>query len=129
MSGLYLSRGLFPEEFLRPTVQFILDCQQESGEIPWFEGGYTDPWDHVESAMGLAIGGEVEAARKAYEWLADMQLEDGSWFAAYRQGNPEDRTRETNMSAYIAVGVFHYWLVTGDRPAGDRSPGTPIFEC
>ena len=84
MSGLYLSRGLFPEEFLRPTVQFILDCQQESGEIPWFEGGYTDPWDHVESAMGLAIGGEVDAARKAYEWLAKMQLEDGSWWASYR---------------------------------------------
>jgi hypothetical protein len=44
-----------------------------------------------------------------------MQLDDGSWFAAYRRGIPEDRTRETNMSAYIAVGVFHYWLITGDR--------------
>ena len=43
MSGLYLSRGLFPQEFLRPTVQFILDTQRPSGEIPWFDGGYADP--------------------------------------------------------------------------------------
>jgi hypothetical protein len=115
MSGLYLSRGLFPEEFLRPTVQFILDCQQESGEIPWFEGGYTDPWDHVESAMGLAIGGEVEAASKAYEWLAKMQLEDGSWWASYR-GEVVDNTqrRETNFVAYIATGVWHQYLISKD---------------
>ena len=25
MSGLYLSRGLFPKDFLRPTVEFLLD--------------------------------------------------------------------------------------------------------
>ena len=30
MSGLYLSRGLFPQEFLRPTIDFILNCQQDS---------------------------------------------------------------------------------------------------
>lgn len=116
MSGLYLSRGLFPDNFLRPTVDFILDCQQPSGEIPWFEGGYTDPWDHVESAMGLAIGGEVEAARKAYVWLADLQLEDGSWWASYR-GQEIDNTqrRETNFVAYIATGVWHQYLISKDR--------------
>ena len=115
MSGLYLSRGLFPEEFLRPTVQFILDCQQDSGEIPWFEGGYTDPWDHVESAMGLAIGGEVEAARKAYEWLAKIQLRDGSWWASYRGEVVDNKQRrETNFVAYIATGVWHQYLISKD---------------
>lgn len=115
MSGLYLSRGLFPEEFLRPTVQFILDCQQPSGEIPWFEGGYTDPWDHVESAMGLAIGGETEAARKAYEWLVGNQLEDGSWWASYRgQEIDNAQRRETNFVAYFATGVWHQYLITED---------------
>ena len=44
--------------------QFILDMQQPSGEIPWFEGGYTDPWDHVESAMGLSIAGEHRQAAR-----------------------------------------------------------------
>ena len=116
MSGLYLSRGLFPQEFLRPTVQFILDCQQASGEIPWFEGGYTDPWDHVESAMGLSIGGELEAAGRAYAWLARMQLEDGSWWASYRGEEVDNpQRRESNFVAYIAAGVWHHYLVSGDR--------------
>ncbi len=115
MSGLYLSRGLFPEEFLRPTVQFILDCQRDGGEIPWFEGGYTDPWDHVESAMGLSIGGELDAARKAYEWLAEMQLEDGSWWASYRgQEIDNANRRESNFVAYIATGVWHHYLIAED---------------
>ncbi len=115
MSGLYLSRGLFPGEFLRPTVQFILDCQRDSGEIPWFEGGYTDPWDHVESAMGLSIGGELDAARKAYEWLASLQLPDGSWWASYR-GDVVDNTqrRESNFVAYISTGVWHHYLIGKD---------------
>ena len=116
MSGLYLSRGLFPQEFLRPTVQFILDTQQPNGEIPWFEGGYTDPWDHVESAMGLSIAGEHAAARRAYEWLARMQLEDGSWWASYRGEEVDNpQRRESNFVAYIATGVWHHYLVTGDR--------------
>lgn len=131
MSGLYLSRGLFPEEFLRPTVQFILECQRPSGEIPWFDGGYTDPWDHVESAMGLAIGGEVDAARRAYEWLASIQLEDGSWWASYRGEEVDNRQRrETNFVAYFATGVWHQYLVTRDKeflaamwPTVDRAIG------
>ena len=116
MSGLYLSRGLFPHEFLRPTVQFILDVQKPSGEIPWFEGGYADPWDHVEAAMGLSIAGEHEAARRAYEWLYSMQLVDGSWWASYRGDeidNPE--RRETNFVAYVATGIWHHYLVSEDR--------------
>jgi hypothetical protein len=30
------------------------------------------------------------------------------------QGVPDDRTRDANMSSYIAVGVFHHYLITGD---------------
>ena len=70
---------------------------------------------HVEAAMGLAIGGFLEEARRAYGWLAETQLPDGSWYAAYRDGVPEDMTRDTNMSSYIAVGVYHNYLLTGDR--------------
>ena len=116
MSGLYLSRGLFPHDFLRPTVEFILRTQQESGEIPWFEGGYSDPWDHVEAAMGLSVGGEYEAAVKAYRWLVRTQLEDGSWWAGYRGAEVDNgERRETNFVAYFATGVWHHFLITGDR--------------
>lgn len=97
------------------VCRLIAATQLPSGEIPWSRGDKTDPWDHVEAAMGLVIGGCLEAARQAFFWLRANQLADGSWYAAYRSGAAEDRTRETNMSAYIAVGVFHYWLITRDR--------------
>ena len=31
MSGVFLSKGLFPADFFRPTVEFILSCQQPDG--------------------------------------------------------------------------------------------------
>jgi len=115
MSGLYLSRGLFPHDFLRPTVDFILRTQQTSGEIPWFEEGHSDPWDHVEAAMGLSVGGEYDAAVRAYRWLAQTQLEDGSWWAGYRGVEVDNgERRETNFVAYFATGIWHHYLISQD---------------
>lgn len=93
---------------------FIMKIQKESGEIPWSLGGKTDPWDHVESAMGLSVAGEIAAAERAYAWMAAAQLPDGSWWSAVRDGVVEDGTRETNFAAYLAVGVWHHYLITGD---------------
>jgi len=116
VSGLYLGPGLYPEYFLRPTVEFLLQSQRGSGEIPWFEGGHTDPWDHVEAAMGLSVGGEPAAAERAYAWLRARQLDDGSWWAAYRNDLPESHgRRETNFVAYVATGVWHHFLISEDR--------------
>ncbi|MFV0477971.1 MAG: prenyltransferase [Parahaliea sp.] len=119
MSGLYLGEGLFPQDFLQPTVSFLLAEQRPSGEIPWFNGGHSDPWNHVEAAMGLSIGGELAAARRAYEWLRSQQLDDGSWWARYQQGVPEAAAdtaarRESNFVAYIATGVWHHYLISAD---------------
>lgn len=113
MSGLFLTKGLFPAEFFKPTVDFILNTQEKDGSIPWFKGSYADPWDHVEAAMGLSIGGKYEAAENAYFWLQNTQLADGSWWAAYQDGKIENHERrETNFIAYIATGVWHHFLIT-----------------
>ncbi|MCK9229748.1 MAG: hypothetical protein M0Q23_06355 [Syntrophales bacterium] len=95
-------------------ASFIAGLQKESGEIPWSEGGKTDPWDHVESAMGLAAAGCLEEAERAYRWLEATQLDDGSWWASWRGGVPEDMTKDSNMSSYIAVGLYQYHLITDD---------------
>ena len=92
----------------------IAEIQRNSGEIPWSTGAKTDPWDHVEAAMGLSIGGYLNEAQAAYTWLAANQNPDGSWFASYRRGSAEDRTRDANMSSYIAVGVLQHYLISGD---------------
>jgi len=92
----------------------IVNLQKRSGEIPWHIDGKTDPWDLVESIMGLNIGGHYPESRLAFHWLAENQNPDGSWFSSYVAGKPEDRTCESHMACYIAVGLFHSYLVTRD---------------
>lgn len=116
MKNLLLTKGFFPESLLRPTINYILRTQLPNGCIPWFAGGKADPWDHIEATMGLTIGGEYAAAQRAYGWLVQEQRDDGSWWANYCDDQPVDKNhRETNFIAYIATGVWHYFLVTGDE--------------
>nr|WP_202501093.1 prenyltransferase [Streptomyces sp. SID5785] len=107
----------------RRTVRGLLDVQRADGAIPWFRGHHLDPWDHTEAAMALDVAGEHEAADRAYAWLARHQNADGSWYAAYHDGDADDvtdRGRESNFVAYIAVGVWHHYLSTGDDTFLDR---------
>jgi hypothetical protein len=99
---------------IEAVSNLIVNTQKKSGEIPWSCGEKTDPWDHVEAAMGLTVGGCLNNARSAFLWLSETQLEDGSWYSTYRNGTPDDMTRESNLSSYIAVGLFHYYLATDD---------------
>jgi hypothetical protein len=116
VTKLYVSPGFYPEEYLKDTVDYIVRVQTTDGAIPWFEDGSLDPWDHIESAMGLTIGGRYDEAKQAYYWLRDNQLPNGSWLAAYKDGKVEDGTRaESNFVAYIATGIWHYYLITEDK--------------
>ncbi|GGO44682.1 prenyltransferase/squalene oxidase repeat-containing protein [Streptomyces lasiicapitis] len=110
--------GVLTADQAAATVRGILAVQREDGAIPWFRGHHLDPWDHTEAAMALDASGEHEAAARAYEWLARHQNTDGSWYAAYADGDADavtDRGRETNFCAYVAVGVWHHYLSTGDE--------------
>jgi hypothetical protein len=99
---------------VRSTAAFIASVQRPDGEIPWFPGGHTDPWDHVEAAMALDAAGRHREAAAAYRWLRRNQNPDGSWYAAYRDGAVDNAMRETNFTAYVATGVWHHHLSTGD---------------
>jgi GH15 family glucan-1,4-alpha-glucosidase len=94
--------------------EFIVSLQKTNGEIPWAAGGKTDPWDHIESAMGLSIAGYHREAERAYVWLAASQFPDGSWWSATHDEAPIDKTTDSNIASYIAVGVYHHFLITGD---------------
>jgi len=107
------SKTLLPID-IDAVAALIARTQKKNGEIPWSDQLKTDPWDHVEAAMGLAIGGYYHAARRAFDWMAENQLESGCWFSAYKKGIPIDRTRDANLSSYIAVGVYHHYLITGE---------------
>jgi hypothetical protein len=114
------SEGILSAEQIHATARGIAAVQRPDGAIPWFHGGHLDPWDHTEAAMALDVAGRPECALAAYRWLATSQNPDGSWYAAYADApegvsEPADRLRETNFTAYIAVGVWHHWLATGDE--------------
>ena len=88
--------------------------------IPWFPGGHADPWNHVEAAMALALGGRRPKAERAYDWLAATQHGDGSWFNYYLDGAIEDYRLDTNVIAYVATGVWQHYLVTRDHAFLER---------
>jgi hypothetical protein len=119
--------ALLDEKALAATVESIRALQLADGMIPWFEGGHCDPWNHVESAMALAVGGEHAAAERAYEWLIATQHADGSWFNYYLPGGAiEDRRLDTNVCAYLATGVWHHFVITKD--AGYLEELWPVVE-
>ena len=107
--------GVLSADQLTATVDAIAEWQLPSGMIPWFPGGHADPWNHVEAAMALAVGGNIADAERAYQWLVDIQRPDGSWHQYYLADRVEQDKLDANVCAYIAAGVWHHWLTTGDR--------------
>ena len=97
------------------SVASIERLQLNSGLILWVEGGHADPWNHVETAMALDVGGYHAGAAEAYAWLAENQLPDGSWNQYYEADRVKDPKFDANTIAYVAVGVWHHYLTTGDR--------------
>jgi hypothetical protein len=95
------------------TGESIARCQEPSGAIVWPDG-HVDAWDHVECAMALSACGLRGPARRAYAWLRDTQRADGSWPRCVAGGVVTDAAAESHHAAYVAVGAWHEYLVTGD---------------
>ncbi len=96
------------------TAASIVAVQETSGAIPWRVGEHTDVWNHLESAMALMVGDQRGAAERAFAWVRQTQRHDGSWPMKIVAGEVEDHSGESNMSAYVAVAVWHHWLVARD---------------
>jgi hypothetical protein len=106
--------GVLTAAQVRETAAAVVRVQQPDGGIPWAVGEHIDVWNHVEAAMALLVAGEVEASEAAYEWVRRRQRADGTWPMKITGEAVEDDAAETNMCAYLAVGVWHHWLVRRD---------------
>jgi hypothetical protein len=111
--------GVLTADQVRVTGEHIAGQQLASGLIPWFRGHHGDPWDHVEAAMALTVCGLDDAASLAFGWSAANQSPDGSWPMETAGCDVRDGRVDTNQCAYLAVGVWHRWLITGDRAQAD----------
>ena len=113
MAVPFVDGVLTPAQVLA-TGRSIAAMQEPSGALPWFPGGKTDPWDHVESAMALSACGLRAEAEAAYEWSRRTQRPDGSWPMELSGGTVVDHGVDSNFCAYLAVGVWHHFLVYDD---------------
>jgi hypothetical protein len=112
--------GVLTAQQVADTAASIAAMQEPSGAVPWTPTEKTDVWNHVEAAMAMLVGGEIEAAERAYDWCARNQRADGSWPMEIVVGEIKDASGETNMSAYLSVGVWHHWLLRQDRSFVNR---------
>jgi hypothetical protein len=124
MDDLFFYRSAHLSDLSAPASR-ILDIQEAGGRIAWFEDGPWDPWNHTECAMALTVMGALDAARLAFDHLAETQRADGAWFGEYGNAlpmverdyisrEPAPAFLDTNFCAYPAVGVLHYLLATDD---------------
>lgn len=114
LSRLPYVEGVLSAQQVADTAAAIAAMQEPWGAVPWTTGEHVDIWNHVEAAMAMLVGGQVEAAERAYAWVPTMQRADGSWPMKIVGGEPDDERGEVNMSAYFAVGLWHHWLVRRD---------------
>ncbi|MER6946940.1 prenyltransferase [Nonomuraea sp. NPDC000554] len=101
------------------TALSIAAIQQDDGGVPWPEG-HVDAWNHVECLMAMAVAGLSEPVAKGYDWLAGHQRDDGSWPMKLVGGAATELGGESNHAAYVAAGVWHHQLVTGDEGFTER---------
>ncbi|HSL58292.1 MAG TPA: hypothetical protein VK866_10665 [Acidimicrobiales bacterium] len=107
--------GVLTAADVTATAATIAEWQLPGGMIPWFPGGHADAWNHTEAAMALAVAGFRAEAERAYDWLRVMQRPDGAWHQYYLADGIEQDKLDANTCAYVATGVWHHWLITGDR--------------
>jgi hypothetical protein len=94
--------------------KFLDHVQFLSGAIPSNQDGSHDPWDHLEAVMGLTTLGYKDQALNGLHWMASNQNEDGSWYNLYQDNKPLELNKQTNYASYIAVAVWHFYLLNND---------------
>ncbi|GAA1519316.1 prenyltransferase [Sphaerisporangium rubeum] len=111
--------GVITAEQVLATARSIAAVQEDDGGVPWPEG-HVDAWNHVECLMAMSVAGLTAEVRAGYDWLVRHQRSDGSWPRKVVRGRTAEAAGESNHAAYLAVGVWHELLVTGDEDFARR---------
>lgn len=109
-----LHKDFLRKEIFKINGAYIKSIQYKSGAIPSNKDGTHDPWDHIESIMGLNIYKDIEASKSAFNWLTHHQNSDGSWYAKYYKTDAIEKNKPTHFSPYIAVAALHFFRIFKD---------------
>ena len=96
-------------KLLNNIGKYIKSIQLKSGAIPSDDNKFHDPWDHIESIMGLNFVKEINSSKLAFQWLIDNQNSDGSWYAKYNDIRPIEKNKPTHFGPYISVAALHFY--------------------
>ena len=113
-SKIKMRKDFLGKEIFKINGSYIKSIQYKSGAIPSNEDGTHDPWDHIESIMGLNIYKDIEASKSAFNWLTHHQNSDGSWYAKYYKTDAIEKNKPTHFSPYIAVAALHFFRIFKD---------------
>ena len=108
-------KQILKKSFFENIAKFIKSIQLESGAIPSNDDGSHDPWDHIESIMGLNFANEYEPSKLAFDWLIKNQNQDGSWFSKYMDDIPIEKNKPTHFAPYISVAALHFYKIFSDK--------------
>ena len=108
-------KQILKKSFFENIAKFIKSIQLESGAIPSNDDGSHDPWDHIESIMGLNFANEYESSKLAFNWLIKNQNQDGSWFSKYMDDIPIQKNKPTHFAPYISVAALHFYKIFSDK--------------
>ena len=108
-------KQILKKSFFENIAKFIKSIQLESGAIPSNDDGSHDPWDHIESIMGLNFANEYEPSKLAFDWLIKNQNQDGSWFSKYMDDIPIEKNKPTHFAPYISVASLHFYKIFSDK--------------
>ena len=106
---------VFEETLFLEIAKSIKKIQLKSGAIPSNKDNSHDPWDHIESIMGLNFLQDKESADLAFDWLKNNQNADGSWYSKYLDEKPIELNKPTHYSPYISVAALHHYKIFSDK--------------
>ncbi|MDC0124102.1 hypothetical protein OAI17_02020 [Gammaproteobacteria bacterium] len=98
----------------RQAKDWIIYNQAENGRISWDEKGKSDPWDHCECLIALAIFEEWDAFDLGIKWFFDNLNDEGCISPEYKNNAPVHDHYESHHAPYIILPLMQAILMGRD---------------
>ena len=106
-----VARRLIARRQVAQTVDAIASVQQPDGNIPWVAGRPDRPVEPRRSRDGARRRRPLRRGRARVRVAARAcSTFDGSWHAYYQGDAVKEHTLDTNVTCYVANGVWHHYL-------------------